>query len=96
MERNGASKRSGGAVRDYLEASSEKKQTAALLVVVVADAGARASEMRPQRGSLGGGDHVSVVEEARGGEGLPESAGKAVGDRDNVASNTDSLGALVV
>ena len=34
----GASKRGGGAVRDYLEASSEKRQTAALLVVVVADA----------------------------------------------------------
>ena len=36
---------------------------------------------------------MSMVEEARGGEGLPESAGEVVGDRGDAARNRRSLGA---
>ena len=39
----------------------------------------------------GGGEQVSVVEEARGGRVWPESTSESDGDREVVTSNTDSL-----
>ena len=49
--------------------------------------GARGDEMVLQGGSPGDGDHVCVLEEARGGEGLPESSPESRRTQDGAEKN---------
>lgn len=93
----GASKRKGGAVRDYLQGSPELEQTVAMLGGRrCRRCGACGGEWKVLGGEEDAGEQARVVEGARDDGGWLELSPEDVGGSGGLSGNQDSLGALEV